>query len=94
MAILETVKKSLRIVTDEYDGLLEVYINAAKADLGVAGVVYVDPDDTLIETAIILFVKVHFGDATSPERLKSLYDEMKAQLSMATGYTDWSVGND
>lgn len=94
MAIIETVKKSLRIVTDAYDDLLEVYINAAMADLGVAGIVYVDPTDTLIETAIILFVKIHFGDSDNPERLKPLYDEMKAQLSMATGYTEWSVGYD
>lgn len=91
MTILETVKKSLRITTDAFDNLLEVYINAACADLGVAGVTYVDTTDTLIETAIILFVKIHFGDSDNPERLKPLYDEMKAQLGMASGYTDWSV---
>lgn len=91
MTILETVKHSLRISTDAYDELLEVYINAAKADLNVAGVTYVDESDTLIETAIIIFVKVHFGDSDNPERLKPLYDEIKAQLGMASGYTEWSV---
>ena len=32
----------------------------------------------------------YFGDAGGEyDRLKAAYDEQKAQLTMATGYTDW-----
>ena len=45
--------------------------------------------DQLLIRAIITYVKMHFGDAPDYERLKASYDEQKAQMSMATGYTDW-----
>jgi hypothetical protein len=32
---------------------------------------------------------MQFGNPENYDKLKAAYDEMKAQLSMATGYTVW-----
>lgn len=89
--MLEQVKTALRITTDAYDEELQNLIYAALADLGIAGVIPPSPVDPLIMRAVITYCKVHFGDASEGQwdRLKAAYDEQKAQLSMATGYTDW-----
>jgi hypothetical protein len=33
---------------------------------------------------------MNFGEPDQYDRLKKSYDEQKAQLGMATGYTTWS----
>lgn len=90
--MLQAVKLALMISTDAYDQRIEALIEAAYLDLGVAGVTQRDPENALIRQAVITYCKLHFGDATDGEydRLKLSYDEQKAQMSMATGYTDWS----
>lgn len=90
MTMLEKVKKALRIVTDAYDTELTGLIESAKLDLGVAGVEVPSPADALVECAIITFCKMRFGIPEDYDKLKASYDEQKAQLSNATGYTDWS----
>lgn len=90
--ILDKVKVALRITTDDFDDELTDLINSGKKDLGIAGV-DVPVDDELVETALKTYCKLHFGDINGAEmtdRLKASYDEQKAQLSMATGYTDWN----
>ena len=47
--------------------------------------------DALVKTAIITYCKVRFGLPEDAERLKESYDEQKAQLSNASGYTTWEV---
>lgn len=93
--MLEQVKLALRITTAAYDQEIQNLILAAQADLGIAGVVVSSVVDPLILRAIITYCKANFGDAADGEydRLKASYDEQKAQLSMATGYTDWRRGN-
>ena len=90
--ILEKVKLALRITTDDFDEEIQDLIDACLLDLGIAGVTEDDTTDSLIIRAIITFCKLNFGDANGVEmtdRLKASYDEQKAQLSMATGYTSW-----
>ena len=89
MAMLDDVKKALRLTTTAYDSELGDLISAGLADLGVAGVTEDDTTDALIKTAVITYCKIHFGSPADFDRLKRTYDEQKAQLSMATGYTDW-----
>lgn len=93
--MLEQVKLALRITTDAYDLELQDLISAALGDLGIAGVEIPSETDPLILRAVITYCKVQFGDATEGQwdRLKASYDEQKAQLSTATGYTDWRDGN-
>ena len=89
--MLEKVKLALRISTNAYDSELNDLIEAAKLDLGVAGVVVPQTVDALVTKAIITYCKMSFGLPEDYDRLKRSYDEQKAQLSNATGYTDWEV---
>ena len=92
--MLEKVKLALRITTTAYDSELTDLIEAAKVDMGIAGVVVpftIDtPTDVIIQKAIITYCKLNFGEPDQYDRLKRSYDEQKAQLSMATGYTEWT----
>ena len=95
--MLTAVKLALRITTTAFDDELNQLIEAAKTDLGIAGVtvpVTTQSDlDQIIQRAIITYCKLNFGELDRVEmydRLKSSYDEQKAQLSMATGYTVWT----
>lgn len=89
--MLEKAKLTLRIKTDGYDEEISDLIFAAAADLGIAGVTekVEEMTDPLIVRAILTYVKMNFGSADDYDRLKASYDEQKAQLSMATGYTNW-----
>lgn len=91
--MLEKVKLALRITTTAFDDELNDLIEAAKIDLGIAGVdVPVTTDqaaDVIVNKAIITYCKLNFGEPDQYDRLKASYDEQKAQLSMATGYTTW-----
>lgn len=89
--MLEQVKLALRISTTAYDTELTYLIEAAKLDLGIAGVVLPDELDALVQKAVITYCKLSFGLPEDYDRLKRSYDEQKAQLSTATGYTDWTV---
>lgn len=93
MTLLDKVKLALRLTVDAYDAELEGLISAAQADLGIAGVVVPETLDAIVERAIITYCKIHFSALSDGEwsRLKASYDEQKAQLATATGYTDWGV---
>lgn len=86
--MLTKVKLALRITTDAFDSELNDLIDAAQLDLGLAGVI---PEmlDALVTRAVITYCKLNFGSPDEYDRLKASYDEQKAQLGMATGYTDW-----
>lgn len=88
--MLARVKLALRITTNAFDDEITGLITAALMDLGIVGI---DPSsltsgstDELIITAVITYVKLHFGEPADPDRLKRSYDEQKAQLITATGY--------
>lgn len=93
MAILAKVKMALRITTNAFDDELTDLISAALEDMGIAGVVIDDDTDAIIVRAVITYCKMSFGLPEDYDKLKKSYDEQKAQLSNATGYTDWSVAN-
>ena len=91
--LLQKVKLSLRVTVDDYDVDINGLIDAAKLDLGIAGVELPAALDAICERAIITYCNLHFSALTDGEysRLKLSYDEQKAQLSTATGYTIWGV---
>ena len=89
--MLELVKLALRITTDAFDAELLGLIAAAKTDLGIAGVVLPEALDDICAVAIITYCKMNFGQPDDYDRLKKSYDELKAQLSTATGYTNWGA---
>lgn len=89
--MLYKVKTALRIVDDEFDDEINDLILSAMADLNIAGAdgANVILDNVLVRVAVITYVKMHFGEPDEYDRLKKSYDEQKAQLSMATGFTEW-----
>lgn len=92
MATSEQIDKArlaLRITTDAYDNEISELVDAAAIDLNIAGVVLPDELDSVVNTAINTYVKMRFGQPEDYDRLKASYDEQKAQLATATGYTDW-----
>lgn len=89
--LLNKVKLALRITTTAYDDELEDLIEAAKLDMGIAGVEVPQTLDALINKAVITYCKMSFGLPEDYDRLKMSYDEQKAQMSNATGYTNWAV---
>ena len=89
----EQVKLALRITTDAFDGEINDLIEAALGDLQLAGVnAFLHRDEALIRRAVTTYCKAHFGQPDNYEQLKAAYDEQKAQLMVATGYTDWGEG--
>ena len=87
--MLQTVKLALRITTDAFDTELSDLIEAGMIDLTQAGIVNMDTSDPMIRRAVITFCRLNFGQPDDFDRLKKSYDEQKAQLGMATGYTRW-----
>ena len=88
--MLQLVKTALRLSTDGYDDELTMLIKAALEDLGIAGVSDgVTVDAPIIQRAVVTYCKANFGSPGNYDKLKASYDEQKAQLRTATGYTDW-----
>ena len=83
MALIDDVKKTLRVSNTAHDTEISDLIDAAKKDLEVAGL-----DETLvvetnfaIKHAIILYCKAFFGyDNSDAERLFESYEKAKIQL--------------
>jgi len=89
--MLEKVRLALRITTEAFDAELTDLINAAYLDLGIAGVSETEETDPLIIRAVTTYCRMNFGEVNDYDRLKASYDEQKAQLSMASSYTDYSM---
>jgi hypothetical protein len=83
--MLELVKTALRITTTAYDSELNYLIDAAKLDLGIAGVVVPEELDAIVKKAIITYCKMSFGLPEDYDKLKRLR-WIRNQLSHEVGY--------
>lgn len=99
--ILAKCKVAMRRKSDSTDGEILDAINGCVYDLQIAGIVNVSFDDPMIIRAIITYVKMAcatFEESTQRRsqyrNLDNSYKELKSQLSMATGYTDWGAAPD
>ena len=87
-------KIALGVIGVDFDGMISDLIEAAKADLGITDidVETIGESNPLLKRAIITYCRLNFSVFGLPEgydQLKRSYDELKAQMSMATGYTEW-----
>lgn len=92
--MLNKVKLALLITSEDFDSELTDLIDAAVKDLNIAGVDNTsEPTDAIVSRAIISYVAYNFelihGSLQRSDAFKKTYDEQKAQLSMADGYTTW-----
>lgn len=92
-AQMDRIKTALRTTTTDEALEQEItdIVNAFVIDAGIAGVSNQDLDDPLVWMAAVTFVRLKFGSPDEYDRLKRSYDEQKAQMSMATGYTEWTA---
>lgn len=96
--MLDRVKLALLITGNDFDSELNDLIQAAAKDLGIAGVdalvISTDTDDALLIRAVITYCGYQFelmhGSMDRSDAFKKSYDEQKAQMGMASGYTTWS----
>lgn len=85
--ILSETKNAMRLTKTEYDSEISRLIDAACADLGIAGITATSQTtDPILIMAIITYCRLNFGSPSDYDRLKASYDEQKAQLQTATGY--------
>lgn len=87
---MELVKGALRVTTDAPGIISEIenLINAAKLDLELAGIKYIE-DDPLIKRAIIFYCKGHFGfDNPEADRFLKSYEMLKQHLSLSGDYRE------
>ncbi len=85
--LLAAVKKAMRLTKDAYNSEITRLIDAACADLGIAGVTATTAtNDPILIQAIVTYCRLNFGSPSDYDRLKASYDEQKAQLQTATGY--------
>lgn len=89
---LNKVKMAMRISTDAFDPEITDLIDAALLDLGIAGAngSNVVLTDALTLRAVVTYCRLNFGSPEEYDRLKKSYDEQKAQMKTATGYTIWT----
>lgn len=94
-ATIASVRMAMRVTTTAFDGQISTLVEAALADLGIAGVngENVVETDPLTLQAIATYCRMNFGSPDDYDRIKASYDEQKAQMSMATHYTTW-IGGD
>lgn len=87
--LIQKAKLARRMTTDAFDTQVSDLLDAAFLDLGIAGVEIPETPGPLVETAAITYFLLHFGEPDDFDRLKRSYDEQKAQLRTASGFTDW-----
>lgn len=90
MALIDDIKDYLRISGNDLNTEITDLINAAKADLLLAGILTAkvnDDTDALIRRAVSVYCKANFGyDNVDADRFQKSYDLLKAHLSMAVDY--------
>lgn len=91
MAILNDVKVALRVAatTTAFDGEVQDLINAAIADLKLAGVTTAKAVDTdpLIKRAIVTYCKANFGyDNPDAGRFWRSYESLKNHITLSADY--------
>ena len=92
-ALLDKAKLCMHppIKTKAFDADLLRLIRVAEADISVAGIIRNGDNDDLYDQAVLTYVRMNFGEPSDYDRLKKSYDEQKAQMSMHTGNTEWSI---
>jgi hypothetical protein len=92
--MLDKVKMALRVTSAAFDDEINGLIDAAKADLRLAGIISpditagsgADASDPLVLRAIILYAKAGFGYDDNAARYREAYDYLKCALSLAGDY--------
>jgi len=95
ITLLQKCMNMLGVTDTEYEDEIQDLIDAAKADLGIAGVTQAQAEtNPLIKRAVKTYVAMSFGAPENYDQLLAAYETQKKQLMSATGYTDWLDGTE
>ena len=87
MALIDDIKKELRVSSTAFDTEITDLISSAKLDLGISGLDIIIETDDLVKRAIALYCKAHFGyDNKDADRLILSYKSLKEHLSISSTY--------
>ena len=88
METLDFVKTSLRLSGPYFDAQLNSLIDAAVLDLDQSGVTVSGTPDQVIQSAISVYCRIHFGydDPVVMEGYMRAYDSMKTKLACCSEY--------
>lgn len=86
MDLLDKAKIALRVTEDAFEPEINMLIEAAKLDLEESNInVEAMADDELIHTAVVFYVKSHFGyDNSDSEKQLRAYERLKTKLALAS----------
>ena len=93
--MLAEVKLALRVTTTDFDTEIQSLIDAAVADLTLAGVAAEKAQSTtdpLIKRAVVTYCKAHFGyeEPAQAELFMKSYNALKSHLALSQEYTEVS----
>ncbi len=91
--MIEKVKLAMAITTNAYDDELSDLIDAALLDLGIAGVDNTLINDKMVQRAVITYCRMMFHSPADFDNLRWAYEQLKGQMAIATGYTEWGEVN-
>lgn len=108
--MLKECKLALRVTAAQYEPELCRLMDAGAKDLQAAGVVlpgtvaFAETEDgmqdnstltdALCVTAILTYVRAHFGSPADYDRVEAAYQAQKVMLMHAASYTDYEGGED
>lgn len=88
--LTESVKKALRISSNDFDDDINDLIRAAKADMQMSGITVLTDNNPLVAQAIKLYCKAHFGDNDSNNKFLNAYQALKISMSLAGEFRERS----
>lgn len=92
MPLIDDIKQTLRITNTAHNTEISDLVLAAKADLGICGLVSIAETDALIKRAIILYCKANFGfDNPDAAKLQQSYEMLRNHLSLSADYAFFAV---
>ncbi len=87
--MLDDLKLMLRISIDTYDDEISGLVEAAEADLALAGIAgeKIEGKDALIKRAIGIYVKANFGwNNPDSAKLQESYEMLRSHLALSAEY--------
>lgn len=85
--LLPDAKQWLRRSSSVLDGEITQTAASAFLDMKNAGIKRLDQEDPLIQQAVKLYLKAHFGYDDQPEKWEAAYERLKSALSLSSDYT-------
>lgn len=89
MALIDDVKKALRISNSAHDTEVTDLIAAGKLDLEYSALdaAYIVDTDALVKRALTLYCKAHFGyDNPDAQRYAEAYEKLKISMALSGEY--------